>query len=56
VAFDATLSLEREDLSRTALARQLFAGWRTLALIYGHAAAIRLRGIRTRPHPARAAG
>jgi DUF1365 family protein len=59
-AFDATLSLERRELTRASLAaataRYPAATLRILALIYAHAAAIRLRGIRTRPHPARAAG
>ena len=58
--FDATLALERRELTRGSLAattaRYPFATLRLLALIYGHAAAIRMRGIRTRPHPARAAG
>jgi DUF1365 family protein len=58
-AFDATLSLRRRELTRMSLARTTarypLATMRVLALIYGHAAAIRLRGIRTRPHPARAA-
>jgi DUF1365 family protein len=59
VAFDATLSLARRPFTRRSLAamtaRYPFATLRILALIYGHAAAIRLRGIRTRPHPAKAA-
>ena len=56
LAFDATLALERRELTQRALLRYPFATLRLLALIYGHAAAIRLRGIRTRPHPAGAAG
>jgi DUF1365 family protein len=59
-AFDATLSLERRELSRGSLAamtaRYPAATLRMLALIYAHAAAIRLRGVRTRPHPAKVAG
>jgi DUF1365 family protein len=59
-AFDATLALERRKLTRGSLAamtaRYPVATLRILALIYGHAAAIRMRGVRTRPHPARAAG
>ena len=55
-AFDATLSLSRRELTYTSLLRRPFATLRMLALIYAHAVAIRLRGIRTRPHPARAAG
>jgi DUF1365 family protein len=54
-AFDATLALKRDELTRGSLAKFPLASLRTLALIYGHAAAIRLRGIRTNPHPARAA-
>ena len=58
--FDATLSLRRRQLSRASLARVTarypFATLRILALIYAHAAVIRLRGIRMRPHPAEAAG
>ena len=59
-AFDATLALERSELTRASLAREAArypaATLRILALIYAHAVAIRLSGIRTRPHPARAAG
>ena len=59
-AFDATLSLERRELSRRSraagTARYPAATLRVLALIYAHAAAIRMRGIRARPHPAKAAG
>ncbi|HET6865913.1 MAG TPA: DUF1365 domain-containing protein [Solirubrobacteraceae bacterium] len=58
--FDATLALERRPLTRRSLAavtaRHPAATLRVLALIYAHAAAIRLSGIRTRPHPARVAG
>ncbi len=60
LAFDATLSLERHELTRGSLAtmtaRYPLATLRVLALIYAHAVAIRLKGIRTRPHPAKAAG
>jgi uncharacterized protein len=55
-AFDATLSLSRRELTYTALLRRPFATLRMLALIYAHAVAIRVRGIKTRPHPVRAAG
>jgi uncharacterized protein len=59
-AFDATLSLQRRELTRASLAaataRYPFATLRVLALIYAHAAVIRARGIRTRPHPVKAAG
>jgi uncharacterized protein len=56
-AFDATLSLRRRELTRSSLARTTarypFATLRILALIYGHAAATRARGVRVRPHPVR---
>lgn len=55
-AFDATLSLRRHELTRTTLAATRASSLRVLPLIYGHAAAVRLSGIRTRPHPARVAG
>jgi DUF1365 family protein len=58
-AFDATLSMARRELTRQSLARTAvrypFATLRILALIYAHAAAIRLGGIGLRPHPTRAA-
>jgi DUF1365 family protein len=44
--FDATLNLRRAPLSRRALARQRGATLRVLALIYGHAAVLRLKGVR----------
>ena len=57
-AFDATLSLKREELSGASLARATArypaATLRILALIYAHAAAVRLSGIRAHPHPVRA--
>jgi|HubBroStandDraft_2_1064218.scaffolds.fasta_scaffold00089_9 DUF1365 family protein len=53
--FDATLSLERRDLSgrelTRALARYPFLTLRILARIYGHALRLRLRGARYFPHP-----
>ncbi len=53
--FDATLALRRSPLSRGALAgvtaRYPAATLRLLALIYGHAAALRLKGVPTHPHP-----
>ena len=55
LAFDATLSLERRTPTRLARAMAAASGLRVLALIYAHAAAIRLSGIRTRPHPRRVA-
>jgi DUF1365 family protein len=54
-AFDATLSLKRHEPTRRALAAVQISSIRTLPLIYAHAAVIRMRGTRTRPHPARAA-
>ena len=51
LAFDATLSLERRPPTRAARALAAASGLRVLTLIYAHAAAIRLSGIRTRPHP-----
>jgi uncharacterized protein len=58
-AFDATLSMARRELTRDSLARTTlrypFATLRILALIYAHAAAIRLGGIRVRAHPTGAA-
>jgi DUF1365 family protein len=59
VAFEATLALRREPLTATALARATrrypAASLRILALIYGHAVALRLRGVGWRPHPREAA-
>jgi DUF1365 family protein len=54
-AFDATLSLRRRDLTRAALRSRAVPVLRTLALIYGHAAGLWLRGVAVRPHPAREA-
>jgi DUF1365 family protein len=57
--FDATLSLRRRELTQRSLAavtaRYPFATLRVLALIYGHAAALKLRGARVHPHPRAAA-
>jgi uncharacterized protein len=52
-AFDATLSLKRRPLTRRALARRPGATLRMLALIYGHAVALKLKGVPVQPHPAR---
>ena len=49
--FDATLSLERRPLKRRSLAALAGGSLRTLALIYGHAAALKLAGARVHPHP-----
>jgi hypothetical protein len=54
-AFDATLALRRRELNRASLARVCarypLGTLRVLALIYGHALALRLRGVRVHPHP-----
>jgi uncharacterized protein len=54
-AFDATLALRRRELTRPAVARLAvrfpFATARTLALIYGHAIALKLAGARVHSHP-----
>jgi uncharacterized protein len=44
--FDATLNLRRAPMTRQALARQRGATLRVMALIYGHAAVLRLKGVR----------
>jgi uncharacterized protein len=54
-AFDATLALDRRPLTRRTLAR-VSARWpaaslRTLALIYGHAAGLKLAGVPVHRHP-----
>ena len=57
--FDATLALARHELSRRSAARMSArypaATARVLALIYGHALLLKLRGARYFPHPTRAA-
>ena len=54
-AFDATLALERRELTRAQVrrmtARHPFATLRVLALIYGHAVGLKLAGARIHPHP-----
>jgi len=54
-AFDATLGLRRAPFSRRALARVTarypVATLRMLALIYGHALMLWLRGVPVQPHP-----
>jgi DUF1365 family protein len=56
--FDATLALQRHELDRASAARMSArypaATARVLALIYGHALLLKLRGARYFPHPARA--
>jgi DUF1365 family protein len=49
-AFDATLNLRRRPLALRPLLRG--AALRTLPLIYGHALALRLKGVPGHPHPA----
>jgi uncharacterized protein len=55
LAFDATLSLRRRELTRASLARFTArypaATVRVLALIYGHALVLKLRGVPVHPHP-----
>jgi len=54
-AFDATLSMTRAPLTRRALAgvmaRYPAATLRVLGLIYGHALALKLKGVPVHPHP-----
>ena len=56
-AFDATLALRRRPLTRRSLAgvtaRYPAASMRVLALIYGHALRLKLKGVPLHPHPAR---
>jgi DUF1365 family protein len=58
-AFDATLAMEKRELTTRSLAaataRYPLATVRVLALIYGHAARLKLKGARVHPHP-RSAG
>jgi DUF1365 family protein len=59
VAFDATLSMRRRPFSRRSLAgmtaRYPLATARVLALIYGHALGLKLKGASVHPHPAEVA-
>ena len=54
-AFDATLGLRRGPLTRRSLARVTArhpaATLHMLALIYGHAVALKLKGVPVQPHP-----
>jgi hypothetical protein len=54
-AFDATLALERRELTPASAARLTtrypLATARVLALIYGHAVGLKLAGARVHPHP-----
>ena len=53
--FDATLAMQRHALTRASAARMTarypLATARVLALIYGHAAGLKLAGARIHPHP-----
>ena len=49
-AFDATLNLTRKPLTYRALGNPSL---RLLALIYGHAVALKLKGVPVQPHPDR---
>lgn len=55
VAFDATLSLRRREITRRSVAdmtlRYPLATGRVLALIYAHALKLKLKGVRVHPHP-----
>ncbi|MDQ6811446.1 MAG: DUF1365 domain-containing protein [Actinomycetota bacterium] len=55
LAFDATLALERRQLSRASLAamtaRYPLGTLRVLALIYAHGVALKLKGVPLHPHP-----
>jgi uncharacterized protein len=59
LAFDATLAMQRAPLTRGTAARMTarypLATARVLALIYGHAVGLKLRGARVHPHPEAAA-
>ncbi|MFZ0090456.1 MAG: DUF1365 domain-containing protein [Solirubrobacteraceae bacterium] len=58
-AFDATLAMERRELTPAAVRRMMIryplATARVLALIYGHAVGLRLAGATVHPHPRTAA-
>jgi DUF1365 family protein len=53
--FEATLALRRHELTRDTVARMTarhpVSTARVLALIYGHALGLKLRGARVHPHP-----
>ena len=55
IAFDATLAMRRHELTRASLARGAIryplATLRVLALIYGHALRLKLKGVPVHPHP-----
>jgi DUF1365 family protein len=49
--FDATLSLRRTALTAAALRRFPLGTIRVLPLIYGHALALKLKGVAVHPRP-----
>jgi uncharacterized protein len=55
LAFDATLAMERRELTRRSLAamtaRYPLGTLRVLALIYAHGLALKLKGVPLHPHP-----
>jgi uncharacterized protein len=55
VAFDATLSMRRRELTRASIARTAarypFATLRVLVLIYAHALRLKLKGVPVHAHP-----
>ena len=55
LAFDATLSLRRSELTKTTLARMSArypaSALRMLALIYAQALRLKLKGVPVHPHP-----
>lgn len=55
IVFDATLSLRRRPLTAAALWRFPLAAIRVTALIYGHALALKLKGVPVHPKPSLAA-
>ncbi len=50
VAFDATLSLRRRELTRASLAKLTVTTLRTLVAIYAQAALLKLKGVPAHPH------
>jgi uncharacterized protein len=55
IAFDATLSMRRRELTRASVARRAarypFATLRVLVLIYAHALRLKLKGVPVHAHP-----
>jgi DUF1365 family protein len=56
LAFDATLAMKRQPFTKRTLRRATLrypaATARVVALIYGHALGLKLKGLRVYPHPA----